>query len=181
MTYLKEKTLLYYIYAHYTADTNEIFYIGKGVGRRAYKRERNNSLWTNIYNKHGLKVKILFYFDNEQLSLITEKYLIKSIGRRDLGLGPLANMTDGGEGTSGRICLPKTRKKISKNRKNMFGKNNPTYDHTIFHWFHENHIEEHCTRHELQTKYKLDQGALANVVKGTRNHHSGWSIAKIRR
>lgn len=56
----KEKTKEFYIYAHYTLDTNEIFYIGKGKGNRlGHKRGRSN-LWKNIVNKHGYSKKILW-------------------------------------------------------------------------------------------------------------------------
>jgi hypothetical protein len=46
-----------------------------------------------------------------------EKHLIFLYGRKDLGLGNLVNMTDGGEGSVGFICSDKTKQKMSKKRK----------------------------------------------------------------
>lgn len=51
----------YYVYAHFTKDTNECFYIGVGADNRAYQRARNN-YWHNIVNKHGYRVEIVSYF-----------------------------------------------------------------------------------------------------------------------
>lgn len=45
-----------------------------------------------------------------------EKYLIKVIGRRDLGLGTLVNLTNGGEGVVGYILNEEDRKKISNSK-----------------------------------------------------------------
>jgi hypothetical protein len=104
----------YYVYGHFKNDTNEIFYVGKGQDDRAYVTEHRNPYWINVVNKHGYKVKILFYFDHEKLAFSTEKYLIKKIGRHDLKMGPLANMTDGGEGASGYKHTDKTKAIISE-------------------------------------------------------------------
>jgi hypothetical protein len=43
-----------------------------------------------------------------------EKQLITEYGRYDLGLGPLVNMTDGGDGTNGIIYTKERNEKISK-------------------------------------------------------------------
>lgn len=39
-------------------------------------------------------------FEHESKALARERQLIQTIGRHDLGTGPLTNQTDGGEGTS---------------------------------------------------------------------------------
>ena len=55
----------HYIYAHYTKDTNECFYIGVGTwtNRTRYKRANSisarNKFHTRIVNKHGIKVEII--------------------------------------------------------------------------------------------------------------------------
>lgn len=56
---------VYYVYAHYTLDTNECFYIGVGTWtkrtkyKRAYKMSSRNKLHTNIASKHDVRVEII--------------------------------------------------------------------------------------------------------------------------
>lgn len=82
----------------------EPFYIGKGVDDRIItskcdKRTFKSQKIKSIKNKGG---KVISYKIYENLSFeesnIREKELIKIIGRRDLGIGPLTNLTDGGDG-----------------------------------------------------------------------------------
>jgi hypothetical protein len=47
--------------------------------------------------------QIVFHTDNEAEVFAMERQLIASIGRADKGLGPLCNLTDGGEGPSGYV------------------------------------------------------------------------------
>ena len=86
--------MMYYTYAHYTADTHKIFYVGKGHGDRAYKYGRN-SFWKNIANKHGFYATILAEWKNQEEAFEHEKLLISSL--TDMGIS-LTNLTSGGEG-----------------------------------------------------------------------------------
>jgi hypothetical protein len=101
----------YYVYLHIKADTGEPFYVGKGKGDRHTKKNRS-SFWKNIVNKHGYDILILEYNLCEQKAFELEVYWIKRIGRRDLGLGPLVNLTDGGEGASGKKLTIEHKNKI---------------------------------------------------------------------
>lgn len=82
--------MVYYIYAHRRLDTNEIFYIGKGKGNRAYSEKNRNNYWINIA-KDGYLVEILHINLIESDAYLKEVELIKS-------LKPMANLTMGGEG-----------------------------------------------------------------------------------
>ena len=48
-----------YVYGHYKKDTGELFYIGKGSGKRAWRPDKRNRHWQYVVNKHGYVVKIL--------------------------------------------------------------------------------------------------------------------------
>ena len=104
----------------------EPFYVGKGTGDRiklslldresAFKVNKVKSL-----RNRGFEIISLKLFDgleNEE-SLKIEKDLIKKIGRRDLGLGPLTNLTDGGDGRLTSPHSDETKSKISETKKSQ--------------------------------------------------------------
>src|ERR1035437_7856576 len=115
----------FYTYIYYDPSrNNEPIYVGKGKDQRAW--DHINTLHRK--KKHPLKHRLLFMrsigvspmigiyagFD-EEFALFLEEELIQKFGRKDLGLGTLLNLTDGGEGHSGCIRSAATRAKISKN------------------------------------------------------------------
>lgn len=102
------------VYQHKRLDTNDIFYIGIGNKKRPYQIRSRNKHWKNIVKKHGYEVEILFTDLNWQEACDIEKYLIKYYGRKDLKLGKLVNMTDGGNGSINRIVSKEERLRISK-------------------------------------------------------------------
>lgn len=99
----------FYVYRHIRLDTNTPFYVGKGTQYRAYKKIGRNLFWNNIVNKADYKIEILKHFENEEDAFIFEKILIKAYK----GFGYCkANMTDGGEGASGKVTSEKTKCKM---------------------------------------------------------------------
>lgn len=101
-------------YYHKRLDTNEIFYVGIGEPNRPYVNESRNPHWHHIVDKVGYEVIIVkddFTWEDACEWEISE---IKRIGRRNLGLGPLVNMTNGGEGTQGVIITEERKTNISK-------------------------------------------------------------------
>lgn len=48
---------MYYVYFHIRLDTNTVFYIGKGKGRRSTSKRNRNDYWHNIVNSKGYTVK----------------------------------------------------------------------------------------------------------------------------
>lgn len=108
---------MFYVYLHLTEDTNEVFYVGKGKGNRAYKLSGRNKFWHNIVNKHGFTVKIVEENLTEEQSILLEQKLINEYGRRNLGTGKLVNLTDGGEGVSGKVYTDEERELMSSRAK----------------------------------------------------------------
>lgn len=69
-----DTALKYHVYAHYKADTNEIFYVGKGCNNRFYKDykyERSNH-WHSIVNKHGYYAELLYQNIDEHTAFALE-------------------------------------------------------------------------------------------------------------
>jgi len=112
--YLDPRKLGSFDYGEFHFDF-EPFYVGKGCKEqwsshlklaeiKIYKSYKLNKI--RKIQSLGLQPKIIKYKDNltEQEAFDLEKKLIKAIGRLDLGLGPLVNLTDGGEGVKGVIA-----------------------------------------------------------------------------
>ena len=114
----------YYIYEHTRLDTGEVFYVGKGTIKktnsygRSQERSRRSDLWKKVINKTEYRIDIVFEHESEKKVFEKECELIKLYGRKDLGLGPLVNFTDGGDGTSGAIRSDRFKEKVSKTHKN---------------------------------------------------------------
>ena len=121
------------VYQHRRLDTNDIFYIGIGkTEKRAYSLYGRNPIWKSIVKKSGYKVEIIHNEISRETACELEKFYIQKYGRKDLGLGLLVNLTDGGEGLPN--LSPEIKKehslRVSKTRIESGvakGVNNPMY------------------------------------------------------
>lgn len=152
MSYIKNQELFnqnkkFYIYIHYTLD-NIPFYVGKGTKNRCLHKSNRSKWWNNIINKYGYYIEIQEINLNEDECFQKEIYWIEYFGRKELNKGTLINLTNGGEGVSGRIYTEEEKELKSKfwkenldklqsigNRSNYFGKSltgnsNPNYGNT---------------------------------------------------
>ena len=103
----------FYVYRYTCPVRNEVIYIGKGTGRRAMqhlKRQDQHPLTNRIkwLRKQGLEPVIDFICQDvdEEFAFLVEHEAIAKYGRKDIGKGPLLNLTDGGEGGSGMKLAP---------------------------------------------------------------------------
>jgi len=98
----------FYTYAYLRQDGTP-YYIGKGCGKRAYKRQGHTVCVPT-------RERILFLKRNlsEEEAIKHEIYMIAVLGRKDLGTGRLRNLTDGGDGVSGRVWTEEQRKNQSE-------------------------------------------------------------------
>ncbi len=101
----------FYIYQHKKADTNEIFYVGKGKGNRLNSKNRN-IYWHRVVNKHGFIIEKIIDGLDEELALFSEIEIIDVYRKRGI---TLVNMTNGGEGTSGYIHTKEHKEKLIGN------------------------------------------------------------------
>lgn len=115
----------FYVYTWTRPDTGEIFYVGKGRGDRDVSRRNRGKHFLNIIAKlerNGLSPIIKRVAENltEDDAFSIERNEISRIGRRDLGLGSLVNMTDGGDGSSGYIPTEEAKAKLSASLRKLF-------------------------------------------------------------
>ena len=118
----------FYAYIYYDPSRgNEPFYVGKGSGNRAWRHLTRNNIHPFIQRLHLLKknnikpiIGIYSGFD-EEMSYLLEEELISKFGRKDLGKGPLLNLTDGGDGAYGSSykITSEHRNKITESLKGL--------------------------------------------------------------
>ena len=143
------------VYKHTRKTTGEPFYIGIGASiKRAYSKVDRNRYWRSIVEKDGYDVWILHTDLTWQEACSREVELIAEIGRRDLGLGPLINLTDGGEGTVGAVRLQERTIRIIETKR-----------------------KKGTLMHTQETKRKISQ-ALKGKVK-SETHRRNSSLARI--
>ena len=99
----------YYVYAYLRKSDLTPYYIGKGKGNRAWAKDHN----VRVPNDYS---RIIIVESNltDTGACAIERRLIEWYGRKDLGTGILRNLTDGGNGTAGRIQTKATRKLIGE-------------------------------------------------------------------
>ena len=95
-----------YIYRHIRKDSNKVFYIGigrdaEGKYKRAVSKADRNLYWKRVTSKADYIVQIVLDDLTWEEACEKEKEFISLYGRRDLGLGTLTNLTNGGEGLLG--------------------------------------------------------------------------------
>ena len=101
------------VYIHMKPETRDIFYVGIGNSKeRAYRNEGRNTHWTRVFEKYGKLVDIIADDISLEEAKEMEKFLISSIGVKNL-----CNQTLGGEGAFGLKHTEETKRKISKANK----------------------------------------------------------------
>lgn len=106
----------FYVYLHKKKTTGEVFYVGKGSGRRANVSSHRSSFWRSVVAKHGRDVVFVITDAPEELTFEIEKALIQYYGRRDCGTGQLVNQTDGGESPAGFRHTDAAKESIRQSR-----------------------------------------------------------------
>lgn len=158
----------YYVYQYKTPEGIP-FYVGKGKSDRAFshlqeaKKEQPNE--TNLHKLNKIKkilaagsepiIEITYNNLDEETAFDLECFLIAKLGRADLGLGPLTNLTNGGEGLSGLV-------------RDLSGETNPNYgkrgEESI--WWGRKHSQETKSKmSDWQKGQPKSEAAKANMRK----------------
>lgn len=101
----------FYVYAHFRSTDGQLFYVGKGSGRRAWSRSSRNRHWKSVVAKHGRRVRILKSGLPEQDAFQLEAKLIAARA------GQLATYTAGGAGITGYRHSDKAKAAMSEKRR----------------------------------------------------------------
>lgn len=180
-----------YIYRHIRLDKNVPFYIGigndnRGKYTRAYIKSNRSIIWKRIVSKTEYEVEILMDGISWEEACDKEKEFIKLYGRADMGKGPLANLTDGGDGVVNGITT-ETRNKMAAR---LRGRKLPTWQREILsraamgksvHWCHRpilqfdlsgNFIKEFKCVSDAKKETKIRN--ICKVLANNRAHAGGF-------
>lgn len=158
----------FYIYAHHRKSDGSIFYIGKGVGRRASNPGGRSLYWRRVVAKYGHTVRIVKKNMPEQCAFSLERALIAAHGR-----GNLANLSDGGEGVTG-ITASNRRAKAER----MSFRNSPTADRKRFEFYHANYGLVKAPKCLFRKAFGLQSTHISRLASGKSKTHLGWSLAE---
>jgi hypothetical protein len=109
----------FYVYIHRALDSNQVYYVGKGSGTRAFDLNKRSKYHRGVIKKYGCIVEIVIEHLTHERALIQEILGIKYYH-------PRCNFTKGGEGVQGYERTQQDKDNISfrmKGDKNhRFGK-----------------------------------------------------------
>lgn len=119
---------MFYVYEWFIKETNEIFYVGKGKGKRYLVKKRNN-IFNQIIKNNDCDVRIIAYFENESDAFDFEEKRIRELKAKNLAR---ANKDFGGNGGVASVWTEEMKKRMSENnpmkdsfQKERMSKNNP--------------------------------------------------------
>jgi len=168
---------MFYTYV-YLRESGEAYYVGKGLGARAYKGHC-------IPRPEDRELIQMFYFDTQEECWDTEIQLIEFFGRECDG-GTLMNKSTGGPGGyTGVSPSEETRAKLSNGQigelNHMFGRlgsDNPTSKHYRVICPNGEAIKIHGLS-QFCREHNLDTATLCRTANGRLTHHKGYTAEKI--
>jgi hypothetical protein len=174
------------VYRHIRLDKNEPFYIGIGkTEKRAYSKHSRNRYWNHITKNTEYKVQILFDDLSWDMAVEKEIELIQTYGRKDLGLGTLVNLTDGGEGLRNyklsESQLQFLRENFAGEKNPMFGKKHTQQSLDKIKEVRRNQVFTEESNRKRSEKQKGIKRSPEYIEKLKQRKHSPESIEKMKK
>lgn len=102
---------MFYVYEWFIIETGEVFYVGKGCGKR-YLVKNRNYIFNTIIENEKCDVRIIKIFDDEQESFNFEEQRIKELWAKGEAK---ANLRYGGNGGVASVWTQEMRNRMSEN------------------------------------------------------------------
>jgi hypothetical protein len=150
-----------YVYGHYKADTGELFYIGKGTGKRAWTKSGRSTYWSRVVNKHKFTVKLLHENLTEDEAFNKEIELIADARHNNI---QLVNVSNGGNGLTSADAIalneknknnPEWIRKIKESRKKL--KNNSEF---------QKKVSEGCIKRSQSEDWRKNHAEVREKLRG---------------
>jgi hypothetical protein len=164
------------LYMHSRKEDGRIFYIGYGSPERAYDFSNRGDWWKGVYKKNGVVVTILQKDLSSDRAKELEIKMIAFYGRQkpsphNLNYGCLINLTDGGDGGTGRIWTEEQKERHSllwtdemkeEKRLSNLGENNGMFGKTYYEAWLEKYDQETVDRLDEELREIRRQQMLEN-------------------
>lgn len=125
----------FYVYEWYNTDTNEVFYVGKGCGKRKDETKRRNQKFLSYIEIHPTASRIIKDNLSEEEAFALEKKTIQSYKEKGQCK---CNLMEGGTGGISFIWTEEAKEYWSENnpmkteaQRERMSKNNPMYNPEI--------------------------------------------------
>ena len=154
----------FYVYLHRRKTDGKVFYVGKGMGRRAWNVSTRSTDWLDCVEDHGYTIDVVVKSIREVCAFSIEVALISFHASEYL-----VNKTNGGDGLSGWVPPAKWINARTGNK-------NPRYDSTVYAFFHKDHGIVNLTKSDFSEKYAVNIFGVYSICSGSRSHVGGWHL-----